>query len=150
MSQLVTFPTRNNNTLDVFATNKPDCVTICEPLSGVGDHDIIHVRAITTIKYPKPSQRKVHLWNKANFELIKEDFKQFSSTFVAKISVDTNVDLLWATFRNNCMKILADRVPSKCTSTKYHQPWINHSIKQLSHCKQRYYNKARLTGLAED
>ena len=84
MSQLVTFPTRNNNTLDVFATNKPDCVTICEPLSGVSDHDIIHVRAITTIKYPKPSQRKVHLWNKANFELIKKDFKQFSSTFVAK------------------------------------------------------------------
>ena len=42
---------------------------------------------------------------------------------------------------------IADHIPSKYTSIRQHQPWINHSIKQLSHRKQRHYNKARLTGL---
>ena len=39
---------------------------------------------------------------------------------------------------------------SKYTSIRQRQPWINRSIKQLSHHKQRHYNKARLTGLAQD
>ena len=83
LSQVVTFPTRNNN---ILATNKPDLVTACEPLSGIGDHEAVHIRAITTIKYSKPLQRKVYLWNKVNFDQVKEEFKQFSSTFVAIIT----------------------------------------------------------------
>ena len=43
MAQLVTFPTHNNNTLDVFVTIV--LPYICEPLSGVGDHKAVHVRA---------------------------------------------------------------------------------------------------------
>ena len=96
-----------------------------------------------------PLQRKVHLWNKVNFDQVKEEFKQFSSTFVANNSIGTNVNLLWETLRDKCLDI-ADHIPSKCTSIRQHQPWINCSIKQLSRLKQRRYNKARLTGLAED
>ena len=33
-------------------------------------------------------------------------------------------------------------VPSKISSTRYNQPWINTSIKRLCHQKQRRYNKA--------
>ena len=72
MSQFVTFPTRNNNILDIFATNKPNVVTACEPLSCIGDHEAVNIRAITTIKYSKPLQRKVYLWNKVNFDQVKE------------------------------------------------------------------------------
>ena len=59
------------------------------------------------------------------------------------------MNLLWETLRDKCLDI-ADHIPSKCTSIRQHQPWINRSIKQLSRHKQRRYNKARLTGLAED
>ena len=149
LSQFVTFPTRNNNILDIFATNKPDLVTACEPLSDIGDQEAVHIRAITTIKYSKPLQRKVYLWNKVNFDQVKEEFKQFSCTYVANNSIDTNVNLLWETLRDKCLDI-ADHTPSKYTSIRQHQPWINHSIKQLSRRKQCHYNKARLTGLAED
>ena len=37
--QFVTFPTRNDNTLDIFATNRPSLVNKCFPISGIGDHD---------------------------------------------------------------------------------------------------------------
>ena len=131
-------------------TSLHDLITACKLLPGVGDHDAVHIRAISTIRYSKPTQREVYLWNKTNFEAIKEDFKQFSTTFVANNSVDTNVNLLWTAFRDKCMNIVADQVPSKRTSARHHQPWINRSIKQLSHRKQHCYNKARSTKLAED
>ena len=91
----------------------------------------------------------MYLWNKVNFDQVKEEFKQSSSTFVANNSIDTNVNLLRETLRDKCLDI-ADYIPSKYTSIRLHKPWINRSIRQLSHHKQHHYNKARLTGLAED
>ena len=41
MSQLVTFPTRGNNTLDLCFTTHPDSVLSCEPVSGFSDHDAV-------------------------------------------------------------------------------------------------------------
>ena len=35
LSQLVNFPTRKENTLDIFATNRPSLVTTCTPIPGV-------------------------------------------------------------------------------------------------------------------
>ena len=39
MSQLVTFPTRAHNTLDLLFTNHPDSVLPCHPVPGLSDHD---------------------------------------------------------------------------------------------------------------
>ena len=39
--QLVTFPTRKNNTLDIFATNRPSLVENCFPIPGIGDHEAV-------------------------------------------------------------------------------------------------------------
>ena len=39
LSQMVTFPTRLDNTLDVFLTNRPSLVNRCEPVPGISDHD---------------------------------------------------------------------------------------------------------------
>ena len=40
--QSVTFPTRLNNTLDIFATNRPDLVEKCVPIPGISDHEAIY------------------------------------------------------------------------------------------------------------
>ena len=54
-------------------------------LMAIGDHKAVHVRAITMIKYSEPSQRKLYLCTKSDFELIKENSKEFNlaiATFV--------------------------------------------------------------------
>ena len=51
LSQLVNFPTRKDNTLDIFATNRPSFVDKCEAFSGISDHDIIHVVAAMSLQY---------------------------------------------------------------------------------------------------
>ena len=39
--QMVNFPTRINNILDVFCTNRPSLVDRCAPIPGFSDHDIV-------------------------------------------------------------------------------------------------------------
>ena len=146
LSQLVTFPTRKDNTLDIFATNRPSFVEKCEALSGISDHDIVRVVATMSLQYQASAQRKIYIWRQANFDDIRYDFNQFSSSFVANNSTDTDVECLWSSFKEKCNSVLATKIPFKLTSTKFHQPWINKSIKQLTRHKQRLYNKARRSG----
>ena len=98
------------------------------------------------LQYQKPTPRRIYLWNQANFDEIRNDFEQFSSYFVSNNSTDTDVESLWSTFKEKCTLVLMTKIPSKLTSTKCHQPWINKFIKRLTHHKQRLYNKARLSG----
>lgn len=147
--QFVTFPTRINNTLDIFITNHPSLVNKCFPISGIGDHDGVLVDLDTTINHYKPAKRKIYLWDKADFDSIREDAKEFSSTFVSRYSVDSDINMLWSVFKQR-IKDMMCKVPSKISSTRYNQPWINTSIKRLCRQKQRCYNKARQSGLRED
>jgi len=49
LPQLVTFPTRAQNVLDLCFTTNPNSVTSCEPIPGLIDHDAV----LITIKTPK-------------------------------------------------------------------------------------------------
>jgi len=148
LSQLYTFPTHLNNVFDIFVNNRPSFVDKCEPLSGISDHDIIHISAAMSLQYQKPAQRKIYLLRKANFNNIRYDFKQFSFSFVANNSTDSDVEYLWSTFKEKCNSVLMTKIPSKLSSSKFYQPWINKSIKQLTRRKQHLYNKARRSGSA--
>jgi len=41
MQQVVTFPTRGSNILDLCFTTDPDLVQSCQPFPGISDHDIV-------------------------------------------------------------------------------------------------------------
>ena len=41
MQQVLTFPTRGTNILDLCFTIDPDLVQSCQPFPGVSDHDIV-------------------------------------------------------------------------------------------------------------
>ena len=41
LAQIVDFPTRLHNTLDLFLTNRPSMIITCTPLPGVSDHEMI-------------------------------------------------------------------------------------------------------------
>ena len=45
LEQVVTFPTRGNNTLDIVVTNVPSLVKRCECAPGLSDHDIVFLDA---------------------------------------------------------------------------------------------------------
>ena len=98
MSQMVTFPTRLNNTLDVFLTNRTSLVNRCEPIPGVNYHDAaVYVNSDIVPKSQRPVQKKIHIWKKADTEL--EDLAAFAEEKQTRYNPDTPVEILWALFQ---------------------------------------------------
>ena len=53
LEQVVNFPTRDNNLLDIFATNRPTLVQSCKPIPGVSDHETVCVTSDISAKYQR-------------------------------------------------------------------------------------------------
>ena len=66
LQQIVNFPTRSNNTLDVVLTNRPSLVKQCVGMPGLSDHDIVFVETSSCALRHKPARRKILLWKHAN------------------------------------------------------------------------------------
>ena len=77
--QMVDFPTRNCNTLDLFLTNRSSLVNKCIPLPGVSDHEMVLTMSNVRAKRQKAICRKVFMWKKADMNKIKADLRVFSS-----------------------------------------------------------------------
>ena len=64
-------------------------------------------------------------------------------------TIESPVQQLWKDFTDmysNCM----DLVPSKFSSIRFSQSWVNSRTKQICRKKKRMYNRARLTGKESD
>ena len=44
-SQTVSFPTRKNNILDIFITNRPSLITFCSTIPGISDHEAVCIKS---------------------------------------------------------------------------------------------------------
>ena len=58
---MVNFPSRNDNALDIFCTNRSSLVQRCETLPGLSDHDIVLVHTTILLTRRKSTQRLVYL-----------------------------------------------------------------------------------------
>ena len=71
--QIVDFPTKGDNTLDLLLTNRVSLLNKCCDIPGFGDHQSAILADIECHpKKQKPISRKIYLWNKANHELLRE------------------------------------------------------------------------------
>ncbi|XP_072030615.1 uncharacterized protein [Amphiura filiformis] len=150
MEQLVDFPTRNESILDIIITNRPSLINRCEGLPALGDHDIVYADWNAQASRVKPSRRKIFLWNHADFDLIRQETKEWADKFVSRNTTSTPVELLSREIEQYLQKILHDRVPSKLSSTRFNQPWFNTSTKRICRRKARAFKKARKTNRDRD
>ena len=147
--QMVDTPTRGNNILDVFFTNRPSLVVSCNVLPGISDHEIVHVLSTVSATHKRPSVRKIICWHKANYDLIKEYIIEFTNYFMNKYTYSSSIDMLWNEYQTLCETCI-NLVPCRVTSTRFGPPWLTNDIKRLSKKKQRWYNIARSTNLERD
>jgi len=148
--QLATFPTRLENTLDIFATNRPSLVNKCTPIPGISDHDIVLTDVNILTARRKPVARLIHLWKKADLESMTSDLTNFTTRFTSSNNASTPINNLWDTFKKECTAAINKHVPSKMTSTRYSQPWCNRTIRRLSRRKKRAYKRARKSNSEKD
>jgi hypothetical protein len=143
LEQVVTFPTRHENTLDLFLTNRPSLVNICEPLPGLGDHEIVYIDTDISAKLIKSFKRKIYIWKKANKDKFEDQASEMVKQFKEKFSLDRAINEMWDFFKSNILKILQESVPSKMSSSRFSQAWINRTVKQMTRWKKRSFEEPK-------
>ena len=72
LEQIVNFPTRGNNTLEIVVTNRPNLVNTCTPNMGISDHETTILLDINChAKKVKQPKRQIFIWNRVNTILLK-------------------------------------------------------------------------------
>ena len=128
------FPTRGQNTLDIFLTNCPSYEYTCQPLTGISEHEIVCLTSAVDVDCHQNTSKKVYLWHKADFEDIRAIANNLSEEFLSNYNADTPIEDLWLEFKNICKKCL-NQIPTKLSVKLPRQPRINARIKRLSNKK---------------
>ena len=150
LEQIVRFPTRINNTLDIVATNRPTFVNRCIAYPGLSDHNTSAL--VDIVCHPirsKPTKHKIFLWNRADKIPIKNQIRTEIANFINNHTIDSPVNEMWRNLTHIIENAMLS-VPSKFTSTRYSQPWLTRKCKQLSRRKKRAYNRAKRTNRTDD
>ena len=151
MSQIVDFPTREKSILEVFLTNRPSLIQSCIATPGISDHDTIAlIESKVKADYRKPPKRKIYLWKQADILTLRKETLKFSHELTIQDNTTTDIDELWSKFTGYCHAAIEKHVPSKTSSERFHQAWINTKIKRLSQRKKRAYRKAKRTDNPDD
>ena len=90
------------------------------------------------------------IWKRANMEAMRLDMTTFSQEFNSKYTESTDVNSLWLAFTDKCSKLMDELIPSKMTSQRFSQAWIDKEVKQLSRKKKRCYQKVKKSGIVRD
>lgn len=149
IEQIVDFPTRKDNILDLFCTNQPALITKIKTIPGISDHDIVLVDAICKPKRAKQSQHKIYLWKKADLNQMKSVTNNLVTDLLSEKNINYSINEWWSKLKTGINKIIEDNVPSKMTKNKYTNPWANSDVDKLCKKQRKAFNKAKKSGKKE-
>ena len=143
LEQVVDFPTRGNNTLDLFLTNHPSLVPRVEGMPGLSDHDVVYLEYATQpsrVVYPK---RVVPRYNQADWPGLRSAVSLLSDSIVASYTVSDDAELIWEQLRDGLKSAVSTFVPHKTLGTKRSKPWVDKHTKRLIRRRDRMYKRWR-------
>ncbi|CAG2226442.1 unnamed protein product [Mytilus edulis] len=137
-------------TLDLILTSHPSFKQRCKPIPAIGnsDHDIVLLDTSIKAQNLNRLNVKIQLWKRTNIDEIQNEVRLFAENFNQKTF--SNIENMWKYFKENIMKIIDQKVPTKMTTTKFTHPWINTNIKRLIRRKNKAYKKSRKTKKKRD
>ena len=151
LEQLVHFPTRERNTLDLIITSLPgQCVDIHSP-DRLSDHDIVSGTLKEVIPPPiKKPKRKVYQYQKGDYESMRKDTLKFAKENYFNGHSDTrsvqeNFNLITSFIQDSADK----HIPSKTSRPVSSVPWITPEIRRKVRKKNETHAKAKRTGSAK-
>ena len=148
--QIIDFPTRQQNILDIFITNRPSLICKSTSLPGLSDHDVVLVDSNIIPQRRKPVRRLIHIWSKADIPAMEKEMNKFASDFHNTHSPSTPVNSMWMDIKRKCNEVIKTHVPSKYTSTRFSQPWCNRDIRRRSRRKKGAHMRAKRTQCTSD
>ncbi|KAL3888735.1 hypothetical protein ACJMK2_001095 [Sinanodonta woodiana] len=76
--QLITFPTREHNTLDLFITTLPGQFVNIQSPDRLSDHDIIEANFKCTLPRKKVPKRTCFQYSRGNYNQMRSDARKFT------------------------------------------------------------------------
>lgn len=143
--QLVTFPTRGDNTLDLVVTNIPHLIPRVEPVPGVSDHEVVYFeyKARVTIRNGPP--RSIPLYGKASWDQLRCDMVNLRSR-MEEMAPSSTTEELWTVFKEQLQSSTTTHIPHKTSRRKAGQPWITSELRRLIRKRDRKYKQWKKIG----
>ena len=141
LTQVIDHPTRQGNILDLFFTTHPGLInrtSLVPPLTKEADHDIVFVDVNTRADIPKQVRRNRYVYNKADWEAMKEEMKTYKVP-------DGTAEEQWDHLEKTLHSLIDRHVPSKPAKPPKQKPWINREIITLMHRRDRAYKAWKKT-----
>ena len=115
LCQIVTEPTRQDNTLDLFLTSNPTLIQRVNILPGLEDHDVVSTESLIKSVFQKQNPGKVHLFAKADWVKLKSIMKAFQERFLSSYA-GKSVEELWTSFAVALEAAMKECIPTKLLS----------------------------------
>lgn len=141
LSQMITFPTRGRNTLDLLFTDAPTLITSTEGAPGLSDHETIIVKHQLKATINKKESREVPLYHKANWTSMREDCQLFSEEYLSSSPRERTVASNWSLIKSTLISLTKKHIPHKTIGSRFHLPYITQAIKRKIRQRQRVYNR---------
>ena len=150
LTQLQREPTRLDNLLDLFFTNKPTLMKSVTAIPGISDHEIVLADCDIKPTRNKRTPRYIHQWRKADWEKLKSETVAFRNNFLEESS-SRSVSETYTTFKKFIQTIINKHIPKRLLKIgKHNLPWITPNIRRLWRKKQRLFNKAKRSHSGKD
>ena len=150
LEQVVHFPTRGQNTLDLIITSLPGQFVDIHSPDRLSDHDIVSGTLKIVIPPIKKPKRKVYKYQKGDYESMKGDALQFAKEkyfngYSGTRSVQENFNLITSFIQESVDK----HIPSKTSRSVSSVPWLTPEIRRKIRRKNATHAKAKKTGNAK-
>ena len=150
LEQLVHFPTRERNTLDLIITSLPGQFVDIHSPDRLSDHVIVSGTLKVVIPPIKKLKRKVYRYQKGDYESMRKGTLKFAKEKYFNGHSDTrsvqeNFNLITSFIQDSADK----HIPSKTSRSVSSVPWITPEIRRKIRKKNETNAKAKRTGSAK-
>ena len=147
LEQMVHFPTREKNILDLILTTLPGQFQDVHSPDKLSDHDIVSGTLKIFIPPIKKPRRKVYLYQKGDYESMRKDTLEFAqekyfSGHSDTRSVQENFDLITSFIQDSADKHISSKTSRSVSSI----PWITSAIRRNIRRRNKTHAKAKKTG----
>ena len=149
LSQLQRENTRGDRLLDLYVTDRPALVKSENTAPSISDNDgAIVVDSNILAILNKKTPRKVFIFSKAQWNSVKTDVLNFSTSFLESYKT-RSINQNWNDIKSCIESTMNANIPTRTISSKNHKPWLTSDIRHLSRRKHRLYKRAKQSGKPE-
>ena len=102
----------SSSILDLFSTSNPTLINKVEIIPGISDHEAVFVESSLGPIRVKAAPRKVYQHNKADYDTMMTELKDFRTVFDEGAETK-DVENLWQDFKRKLHSLMDTYIPSK-------------------------------------